>query len=377
VSARVKRIEPGLWKMHDGRYQVSYRDTAGKRRAKHFDRLLEARNFKASVRVDKQRGTFVDPRDGKRKFSEWAETYMEQKIRLRPRTQEKYESMLRVHLLPAFGPSAIGMISRDDVQSWIGDRHREGYGAETVRGIYDLFAAIMRLAVEDGLIARSPCRKIELPAIIREEKRYLHPAQVEALVASVEAPFKALIYTAAYLGLRWQEIAGLRKAALNLGSSTPATVRVVTTIERARGYYTPVEYAKSKAARRTLKMPDFLRQALLWHLRSFGGDEWVFTAPKGGFLRYDNFRPRVWLPAVETSGLTPLTFHELRHTAAAFMINDGADPLQVKRRMGHEDIRTTFETYGHLFPDREDELVAALQERYRAARRSSVGLRLL
>ena len=77
----------------------------------------------------------------------------------------------------------------------------------------------------------------------------------------------------------------------------------------------------------------------------------------------------MWIPAVEAAGLAPLTFHELRHTAAALMINDGADPLQVKRRMGHEDIRTTFDTYGHLFPDREDALVTALDRQYRAAKR--------
>lgn len=49
------------------------------------------------------------------------------------------------------------------------------------------------------------------------------------------------------------------------------------------------------------------------------------------------------------------------------MIDEGGDPLQVKRRMGHEDIRTTLNTYGHLFPDREDDLVAALDNRWRAS----------
>jgi hypothetical protein len=58
------------------------------------------------------------------------------------------------------------------------------------------------------------------------------------------------------------------------------------------------------------------------------------------------------------------TFHELRHTAAAFMIDEGGDPLQVMRRMGHSDIRTTYSLYGHLFPDREDELVSKLDRRY-------------
>jgi integrase len=75
----------------------------------------------------------------------------------------------------------------------------------------------------------------------------------------------------------------------------------------------------------------------------------------------------VWVPAVESAGLAPLKFHELRHTAAAFMISDGADPLQIKRRMGHADIRTTYNLYGHLFPDREEALVAALDRRRAAA----------
>ena len=47
----------------------------------------------------------------------------------------------------------------------------------------------------------------------------------------------------------------------------------------------------------------------------------------------------------------------MRHPAAAFMVDGGADPLQVMRRMGHSDIRTTYNLYGHLFPDREDELL--------------------
>ncbi|MDQ3659864.1 MAG: tyrosine-type recombinase/integrase [Actinomycetota bacterium] len=58
------------------------------------------------------------------------------------------------------------------------------------------------------------------------------------------------------------------------------------------------------------------------------------------------------------------TFHELRHTAASFMIDEGADPLHVMRRMGHSDIRTTYNLYGHLFPDREDELISKLDRRH-------------
>ncbi len=365
-----KRVDPGIFKTERGRYQVIYRDPAGKQRAKHFDRLIDARDFKADIRIKVQRGDYIDPRDAKTPFEDWAKKYLKEKLRLRPRTKEKYNSLLRNHLVPAFGRTPLGWISRDDVQGWVIDLHERGYEPVTIRSHYDLMAAIMRRAVEDALIPRSPCRSIELPQVIASEKRYLTEDEVERLVDAVEPRYKALVYTAAYLGLRWQEIAGLRRKALDIRPAKLASMRVVTTIERAQGRYRAVEYGKSKAARRTLKMPEFLREVLLWHLKAFPSDEWVFPAPEGGFLHYVNFRRRVWNPAVERAGLAPLTFHELRHTAAAFMINDGADPLQVKRRMGHEDIRTTFDTYGHLFPDREEDLVATLDARKRRARRN-------
>jgi integrase len=138
-----------------------------------------------------------------------------------------------------------------------------------------------------------------------------------------------------------------------------------------------VDLGKTKAARRALSMPKFLRDILVAHVKSYPDTEWVFPAPKGGFLRYDNFRTRAWVPAVDKAGLAPLTFHCLRHTAAAFMIDDGADPLQLKRRMGHEDIRPSLDTYGHLFAQREDALVDALDHRRRTARASLGGGDLL
>ena len=54
------------------------------------------------------------------------------------------------------------------------------------------------------------------------------------------------------------------------------------------------------------------------------------------------------------------------------MIDQSADPLQVQRRLGHNDIRTTLRCYGHLFPNREDDLNDALEKVYREARVGSL-----
>jgi integrase len=350
---------------HHGSWHVRYYDpVTGKERSKAgFRNQTEARKWKEGIETDKRRGQYHDHHQSKLPFTEAADRFMGHKIRIRPRTRDKYESAIRCHLEPGFGRQPIGTITRDRVQTWVAGLVQDGLAPETVRGLYSLLAAILKHAADDGLIPRSPCRGIEVPRTDRVEQRYLNESQVERLAAAFEARYRTMIYTSCYLGLRWQELAGLKRDLVSMRPGRLATVRIVATIERSNGHYRPVNYGKSDAARRTLKAPEFLREMLAWHLHAFPSDGWVFPAPESGFLRYDNFRNRVWTPSVKAAGLSPLTFHQLRHTAAAFMIDDGADPLQIKRRMGHEDVRTTLNLYGHLFPDREEELVAGLDRR--------------
>ncbi len=159
----------------------------------------------------------------------------------------------------------------------------------------------------------SPCRRISLPRSERVERQFLNPDEVETLVGAVEETHRALIYSAAYLGARWEELAGLKRANLDL---LRRQLRIVATIERAAGSYRYLEETKTKASRRTLRIPAFLVDILARHLETAPDSNYVFPAPAGGFLRYDNFRRRSWQPAVRGAGLWPLTFHELRHTAA-------------------------------------------------------------
>jgi hypothetical protein len=92
-------------------------------------------------------------------------------------------------------------------------------------------------------------------------------------------------------------------------------------------------------------------------------------APNGGMLHYSGFRGRFWNPAVEHASLGPLTPHELRLTFVALSIAQGADSLTIQRRLGHKDIRTTLNVYGHLFPDRDVILTERMDAAYRDARR--------
>jgi integrase len=94
----------------------------------------------------------------------------------------------------------------------------------------------------------------------------------------------------------------------------------------------------------------------------------VFPAPDGGPLRRTNFGHPFWAPAVRAASISPApTFHDLRHTAAALAIAEGAHPKAIQARMGNASITTTLNTYGHLFPSLDVELAERL-EAHRAER---------
>lgn len=96
----------------------------------------------------------------------------------------------------------------------------------------------------------------------------------------------------------------------------------------------------------------------------------AFPGPKGAPLRRSNFR-RVWDKARTRAGfdggpLDGLVFHELRHTAAALAIAQGAHPLAIKERLGHSSITVTMDTYGGLFPRLEEAIADGLDRVLRA-----------
>ena len=90
----------------------------------------------------------------------------------------------------------------------------------------------------------------------------------------------------------------------------------------------------------------------------------VFTAPRGGALHYNNWRSRVFNKAVKAAGLDHLglTPHKLRHTAASLAIAAGADVKVVQTMLGHKSAVMTLDLYGHLWPDRPDEVADRLEE---------------
>ncbi len=166
-----------------------------------------------------------------------------------------------------------------------------------------ILAKIMGAAVDAGLIATSPCERVPLPKIEREETRFLTPEEVAVLADSIDHRYRAAVLVAAYAGLRAGELFGLRLPAWTSfadGSRSPRSwSRFV-----GRSFRPP----KTRAGRRSVPIPAFVAGALNEHLieAGVGPDGHVFTAPRGGPVRLAQWRRRFWLPALREADLAPL-----------------------------------------------------------------------
>jgi len=114
----------------------------------------------------------------------------------------------------------------------------------------------------------------------------------------------------------------------------------------------------------TITMPKALTEQLAIHMTEsrMTRDGLVFTAPMGGPIRRSLFRRRMWLPGVQASVGEPLRFHDLRHTHVALLVAAGQHIKVIQERLGHASIRTTLDTYGHLFDGLDQVAAEALDK---------------
>lgn len=120
-----------------------------------------------------------------------------------------------------------------------------------------------------------------------------------------------MVLTAAYTGLRFGELAALHVERLDV---VRKTLRVEQSLAEVGGDFF-FKSPKSAAGRRTVSLPAFIVQEMTRHLADHeDASGLVFSAPTGGPIRRNNYRRRIWLPAVRASVGEPCTFHDLRAT---------------------------------------------------------------
>ena len=231
---------------------------------------------------------------------------------------------------------------------------------------------ILDLAVLDGRLSRNVAKQVSAPRARPGKHRYLTHEQAHQLASECgrrHDRYRTLILLLAYTGLRWGEARALRRRHLDPDTGLLQIVDNIPTGYTAKDTDSP----KSNRAR-VVPLPGFLRndiEALAAHLEA---DDLLFANTAGTLLNASNFRRDVFDPAVQRLGLTPLTPHDLRHTAASLAISAGASVVAVQTMLGHATPAITLSVYTHLFPADLQDVADRLDQAARMVReRSSAG----
>jgi integrase len=217
--------------------------------------------------------------------------------------------------------------------------------------------------VYDGLIPANLARGVRLPASDhnKTEMVVLTPNEFTTLLAAFPEHWQPLIATLAGTGMRWGEATALHVGAVDLDSSPP-TIRVQQAWKRTGKSARTMGAPKTKKGRRTISLSRGLVDILRPLVEGRPSDALVFTALEGGVIHHGTFYPRVWKPALKKAGLTKRPrIHDLRHSHATWMLAAGRPIDRVQRRLGHESIQTTVDTYGHAMPDDQRGDAAAIE----------------
>ena len=210
--------------------------------------------------------------------------------------------------------------------------------------------------MEAGYLLGNPCTVKGAGQERAPELRFATVAQVTALADAIGPRYRALVLVAAYGGLRWGELVGLRVRRVDL-------LHGRVTVAEVNGKLMAGP-PKTEAGRRTVTLPVAAAVALA-EFAERGPDGLEFPAPEGGYLRRSNFRRR-WLPATRAAGVEGLRFHDLRHSAATVALAAGANTRELMERMGHTSPAVALRSQ-HVMAGRDQAIAAALDELVQAA----------
>lgn len=344
------------------RHMVVWREPGtGRRRTRGgFTRKREAEDYRDKVRVSILTGEYLAEDDRQTPFGDYATRLVAAQGDLAPSTRLRYLSHISRHAA-GLAAEPLSSITPARLRTFFSGLEAAGMGAPTRDLVRIFLSKVFRQAVREGLVPRNPVEGLRIRSVAagRHEVDPLTHREAGALLRALSGPYDVMAELALYGGLRAGEIAVLTREDLDAHSDV---VHIRATLQTVSGGHRRAPAPKTAASRRQVKIShDITLDILAWTLTAGPGPGGrIFSTPAGGWVRAA-YLSNAMKAACKAARIRPRRFHDLRHTHAAWLIEQGVHPKKIQSRLGHSSISITLNVYGHLFPDAEDELVAALE----------------
>ena len=293
-------------------------------------------------------------------FQNLYELYMEDMTaRLKQSTILTKKHICETHILPFFGKKPINEIKASDVRRWQNQlmNSPKGYSKTYLKTINNQLTCMINYAKRFYDLNTNPCGQAgSIGQAKAEEMDYWTYDEYIAFREGIkDKPLSYICFQVLYwTGMREGELLALTAADIDLDTKQ---IDINKTYQRLHGEDI-ITTPKTRKSKRKVPIPDFLCQELQEYMDSrymLAPNERLFPITKS-FLSHEMER------GCKKTGVKRIRIHDIRHSHASLLINQGCDALILADRLGHEKVSTTLNTYSHLFPHKQQELVSNLEQ---------------
>jgi len=360
--------EGSIYKRKDGRW-VGQVTVEGRQIYQYSKTQREARQWVQQMQSQIDKGlTLVGTQSTLAEYMEhWLKTV---KSSVRPNTWVQYTQITHQHILPSLGKIKLNDLKPAQIQSLYNSKLNAGASPRTVRLIHSVLRRSLNIAMKQGLLSRNPAHSVTQPKLKPKEMQTLTDVQVRTLLlAARKSRFEVLYYLAVTTGLREGEILGLKWSDLDWNNRH---LQIQRQLHRVSGEGLIFSEPKSSKSKRVIVLGKEILEKLREHFqrqqqeRLFADQRWqendlVFPSTIGTPMEPRNLL-KDYKDLLNKAGLPNIRFHDLRHTAATLMLQQGTNPKIVQERLGHSTITLTLDTYSHVLPAMQEEVAEKMDE---------------
>lgn len=340
------------------------KDLNGKRKQKKkrgFKTKKEAQNALIEVENELLKGTYIEPT--KLILSEYMKEWLEdKKTKVRPSTHQTYKWLVEKHIIPAIGHFEMVKLTPLIIQQLYNRMINENVlSDENIQKIHTLINDALKRAERWGMITKNVAALVDRP---KASKKEIHVWDIDEVKTFLSYAESERLYPAFHLalttGMRQGEILGLRWKDVNFHEHSLHILQTLSHDGKTLSIGT-----KTRAGMRRIDLPAETVDVLQNHKKLieqekedaddiYQNNDLVICTTIGTPVSPSNLS-RTYRAIIKRSGLSPIRFHDLRHTHATLLLKQGVNPKIVAERLGHADIRITLDTYSHLLPSMQKE----------------------
>ncbi len=336
-------------------YYTDWQGIRKKKKKEGFKRRREALDFEKD---------FIQKASGNcdMLFKNMVDLYLEdKKVKLKITTCQNKEFIFKNKLIPAFGDRPLNTITPNDIRLWHNSLLAENnYKPTYLRKLNAQLSSLFNFAVKYYGLNKNPvtlCDNIGKGTAntmqfwtLEEFKKFLNYLRDDKIL---KMAFELLFWT----GMRYGEMAALTWKDIDLENKKITISKSLARLHSEDIIQTP----KTDKSRRTIDIPSFLCQDLEVYKSAFySSDDTERAVPISNHAMY-----RAIDATSAKAEIKPIRIHDLRHSHASLLIELGFSPLAISERLGHEKVQTTMEIYGHLYPNKQEEICTKLEELYK------------